>query len=143
MIRPATIEDAALLHSLERAAFGTSGWSEAQVLGTLEHGGGFGLIAFESESAVAHLLGRAVAGEAELLRIGVRPDHRRRGLGSLLLEAFHGECAERKAPHRFLEVRADNIGAQALYRSHAWSEAGRRPRYYRDGTDALIFTARV
>jgi len=143
VIRPATLEDAALLHRLERAAFGTSGWSEAQALGTLEQGGGFGLIAFEGESAVAHLLGRAVAGEAELLRIGVRPDQRRRGLGSLLMEAFHGECAHRNAPRRFLEVRADNLGAHALYRRHAWSEAGRRPRYYPDGTDALIFTAEV
>ena len=141
MIRGAAPSDAGLLHALERAAFGTSAWSESQVLSTLEHPGGFGLIVIETEGATAYLLGRTVAGEAELLRIGVRPERRRRGLGGALLEAFHGECDRRRAPHRFLEVRADNIEAQGLYRAHAWSEAGRRPRYYRDGTDALIFTA--
>ena len=142
MIRHATPADAGLLHTLERAAFGSSAWSENQILGTLEHSGGFGLIVSDAEGAAAHLLGRAAAGEAELLRIGVKPDRRRRGLGGELLEAFHGECECRNAPRRFLEVRADNTAAQGLYRAKSWSEAGRRPRYYRDGTDALIFTSR-
>jgi ribosomal protein S18 acetylase RimI-like enzyme len=39
-----------------------------------------------------------------------------------------------------LEVRADNAGALALYHAHGFLEAGRRPRYYADGADAVLMT---
>jgi [ribosomal protein S18]-alanine N-acetyltransferase len=38
----------------------------------------------------------------------------------------------------FLEVAVGNAPAQALYRQAGFVEAGRRPRYYADGGDALI-----
>ena len=40
-----------------------------------------------------------------------------------------------------LEVRAGNLGAQALYQELGFSVAGRRPNYYTDdGEDALVMT---
>lgn len=140
MIRVAPAADAAALAALESAVFGAGAWSEAQVAGTLAQPGGFGLLCFAGETPVGHVLGWALVGEAELLRIGVHPAHRRQGLGAHLLQAFHGECGARDAAHLFLEVRADNAPAQGLYRAHGWTDAGRRRRYYRDGTDALVFT---
>jgi hypothetical protein len=41
-----------------------------------------------------------------------------------------------------LEVATDNAVAQALYRQRGFVVEGRRPRYYRDGTDALIMWRR-
>ena len=39
----------------------------------------------------------------------------------------------------FLEVRADNPVAQALYASEGFAEVGRRPRYYQpDDVDAIV-----
>ena len=39
----------------------------------------------------------------------------------------------------FLEVRADNPVAQALYRSEGFVEVGRRARYYQpDDVDAIV-----
>jgi len=38
----------------------------------------------------------------------------------------------------FLEVRASNIPAIALYRRLGFSDAGTRPGYYRNGDDALL-----
>ena len=39
----------------------------------------------------------------------------------------------------FLEVRADNPVAQALYASEGFFEVGRRPRYYQpDDVDAVV-----
>ncbi len=37
-----------------------------------------------------------------------------------------------------LEVAADNSAAAALYARAGFGQAGRRPRYYPDGTDALL-----
>jgi len=89
-------------------------------------------------------LGRAVAGEAELLTIAVRPEHHRAGLGSALLAAFESEAALRGASTAFLEVAEDNAPAIALYRRCGYAEVGRRKGYYAtpDGTrrDALLMS---
>ena len=42
-----------------------------------------------------------------------------------------------------LEVRADNPRAQQLYRRYGFEQIHVRPRYYRDGVDALIMRLRL
>ena len=79
------------------------------------------------------------AGEAELLRIAVDPAHRGRGLGRLLLEACQRDLAEEGLVHLFLEVRVSNAAALQLYRTCGWTPCGRRPGYYPDGEDAVLF----
>jgi ribosomal protein S18 acetylase RimI-like enzyme len=55
-------------------------------------------------------------------------------LGALLREA-----ARRGVAEVFLEVRADNPVAQALYASEGFAEIGRKPRYYQpDDVDAVV-----
>jgi ribosomal-protein-alanine N-acetyltransferase len=92
-------------------------------------------------------LGRAVAGEAELLTLAVDPARRRQGLGALLLADFEAEAAYRKAQEAFLEVAADNVAARQLYASAGYSETGQRRGYYRPAerpaVDALILTKRL
>ena len=140
MIRRATAADLPALAALERSVFGAGAWSPTQVDGTLGQPGGFALLLVEDGEAIGHVLGWALVGEAELLRIGVRPGARRGGRGARLLTAFHGEAAAQGSGHLFLEVRADNEPARGLYERHGWIEAGRRRRYYKDGTDALVLT---
>ena len=79
------------------------------------------------------------AGEAELLRMAVDPAHRGGGLGRLLLEACQRELAEEGLVNLFLEVRASNTAAIALYRACGWKACGLRPRYYPDGEDAALY----
>lgn len=86
----------------------------------------------------ALLVGRAVAGEAEVLTLATDPSQRRRGLGRALLAAFEAEAARRGAAQAFLEVAADNAAARALYAGAGWAEVGRRPGYYPGGVAALI-----
>ena len=79
------------------------------------------------------------AREAELLRIAVAPEARGRGLGRALLEACQRELAEEGLAQLFLEVRPTNLAAIRLYERCGWEPCGRRPRYYSDGEDALLF----
>ncbi|SIO40349.1 ribosomal-protein-alanine N-acetyltransferase [Rhodovulum sp. ES.010] len=92
--------------------------------------------------ATAFALGRAVAGEAELLALAVHPAARRRGLGRARLAGFEAGAQTRAAGEAFLEVAADNAAARALYQAAGYREAGRRPGYYAapDGrrVDALV-----
>lgn len=75
-------------------------------------------------------LGRAIAGEAELITVAVAPDARRQGTGRALLAGFEAEARARDAEIAFLEVAADNAAALALYRAAGWDETGRRSGYY-------------
>ncbi|MDB2407102.1 GNAT family N-acetyltransferase [Jannaschia sp.] len=81
-------------------------------------------------------LGRAIAGEAELLTLVVADGRRRSGLGRALLLAFEAEAARRGAEAAFLEVAADNTPARDLYAGAGWRLVGKRTGYY-GGIDAL------
>jgi [ribosomal protein S18]-alanine N-acetyltransferase len=94
------------------------------------------------EGDAGFLLGRALAGEAELLTLAVAPEARRRGLGQRLVSRFLYQARLRGAGRAFLEVAADNAPAVALYESAGFFRAGQRRAYYRtpDGNriDALV-----
>ncbi|WP_282603589.1 GNAT family N-acetyltransferase [Paracoccus sp. PARArs4] len=86
----------------------------------------------------AFLLGRSLAGEAELLTLAVSPAMRRQGHGQRLLAHFARHAGETGAEEAFLEVASDNVAARALYLRNGWVEAGLRPRYYGPVTDAIV-----
>jgi len=113
-------------------------WSAADFAGLLDDPLCFLLV----EGDAGFLLGRAVAGEAELLTLAVAPEARRLGLGRKLLARFLYQAQLRAADRAFLEVRADNAPAIALYESAGFARAGLRRGYYRgdDGSraDALV-----
>lgn len=113
-------------------------WSAADFAGFLADPLAFLLV----EGDAAFLLGRAVAGEAELLTLAVAPEARRLGLGRKLVSRFLYQAQLRGAVRAFLEVKADNAAAVALYESAGFTPAGRRRGYCQsaDGsrTDALV-----
>lgn len=96
------------------------------------------------EGDAAFLLGRAVAGEAELLTLAVAPESRRLGLGSKLLSRFLYQARLRGADQAFLEVSAQNPAAVKLYESQGFILSGRRRGYYAapagPRVDALVMT---
>ena len=99
------------------------------------------------EADAAFLLGRAVAGEAEVLTLAVAPESRRLGLASKLLARFFYQARLRGAAQAFLEVSAANTAAIALYESAGFAATGRRKAYYSapDGAriDALVMARRL
>lgn len=93
----------------------------------------------DDDGLAAYALFQVVADEAELLRIAVDPEQRRRGLGRRLLDHALEELAAEGVSTCHLEVRADNTAAHGLYRRLGFEITGRRRVYYRDGCDALLF----
>ncbi|WP_312180413.1 ribosomal protein S18-alanine N-acetyltransferase [Arthrobacter sp.] len=75
---------------------------------------------------------------ADVQTIAVAAGHEGAGIGSRLLAMLIDEAKDRGADDVLLEVRADNPRAQRLYRWFGFEQIHVRPRYYRDGADALI-----
>jgi ribosomal-protein-alanine N-acetyltransferase len=119
-----TPEDLATLHA--RCFTTPRPWTAAEFAGFLADPLAFLLV----EGDAAFLLGRAVAGEAELLTLAVAPEARRRGLGLRLISRFFYQARLRQAEEAFLEVAADNAAARALYARAGFVEAGLRRGYY-------------
>ncbi len=95
-------------------------------------------------SVLGFVAARITADEMHINNMAVREDWRHRGLGSQLLARALEEAKRRGARRSFLEVRASNEAAQALYTKFGFSSNGRRANYYADPTeDALVMTARL
>jgi len=90
---------------------------------------------------VGYVLLRVVAGEGEILRVGVLPAFRRRGFARRLLEETFFNM-DNDAAQWFLEVRERNAAAIGLYRSFGFYEIGRRKAYYRDTGEAAVLMRR-
>jgi len=75
---------------------------------------------------------------ADVQTIAVVPEFEGKGIGSAMLTELIDEARRRRAADVLLEVRADNPRAQQLYLRFGFEQIHVRPRYYRDGTDALI-----
>lgn len=70
------------------------------------------------------------AGEAHLLNLSIAAAWQRRGLGRELLDHVIGCARELKVQKIFLEVRASNTAARALYANSRFREIGVRRDYY-------------
>ena len=87
-----------------------------------------------------------VVDEAEMLNIGVAADQQRRGLGRAMLLEMLDLARGKNMIRVFLEVRASNTAALALYRSAGFVEIGLRRGYYRNaggGGDAITMACRL
>ena len=76
-----------------------------------------------------------VAEEAHITNIAVREQHRRQGIGELLLIALMDLAMELDAQLITLEVRASNTTAQSLYAKYGFNEVGVRHGYYTDNRE--------
>ena len=140
-IRTATGDDLAAVMALERASFPTDAWSEAMMREELASPHGWYIVDDEAGRLVGYAGLRAVAGarDADIQTITITEQSRGRGRGRSLLRALLEEAARRRVADVFLEVRADNPVAQALYASEGFAEIGRKPRYYQpDDVDAVV-----
>jgi len=111
-------------------------WDARIIAGQLSQPGVFGLIDIRG----GMLLARLAADEAEVLTVAVVPERRQQGVGGGLITAAADEARARGAERLFLEVSTRNPAARGLYQQLGFSQVGRRPKYYADGSDALVLS---
>jgi ribosomal-protein-alanine N-acetyltransferase len=139
VIRLATVGDVTAISDLESDALGDDAWSEGLVregvagnLPTVHY------VVADDGAVTGYAVASVVSDIAELQRIAVRGDRRRSGVASALLDAVVALAAEGGADRLLLEVRDTNAGALAFYAARGFVEVDRRPRYYRDGSPAVV-----
>ena len=150
-LRRATLDDLDAIMELETSTFTSDAWSRGTMRAELGSRHGYYLVAEEvpghPDAAIAGyagLLAPAGSGQADIQTIAVAPAARRRGLGRALMVALLDEARARRTTEVFLEVRADNPDAQALYTSLGFEQIAVRPQYYQpDGVDAHIMKAEL
>ncbi len=141
VVRRAVAADRTPLAALERELFGIDAWSPASVLDELTGEGRRAVVAEDDGEVVGYAVTRRVDDVVDLQRIAVAPTHRRSGVARALLAALRTEGRADGGHRMLLEVSAANAGARAFYAREGFVQIDSRPRYYRDGSDALVLRA--
>jgi ribosomal-protein-alanine N-acetyltransferase len=144
LLRQATPADLPALAALEADCF-THPWTEGQIAEELDVAPPGGLFVLEGPPRPglpglrAWCALRVVLDEAHVLDVAVAPGARRRGLARRLLRLALGRAARRGARSAFLELRAGNGAALALYESVGFRLLSRRRAYYSEPVeDAFV-----
>jgi ribosomal-protein-alanine N-acetyltransferase len=84
----------------------------------------------DRESIIGFAIVSTVLDESSLLNICVSPDFQNRGIGRYLLDFLLDKARTQGMLTCFLEVRASNKKAMALYESAGFQQVSRRADYY-------------
>jgi ribosomal-protein-alanine acetyltransferase len=84
------------------------------------------------------LVAEGVQAEWELQNLVVSESRHRRGLGSQLMRELLSRLCKQGAFAVFLEVRAANLAARALYEKFLFQETGLRRDYYHEPADDAV-----
>ncbi|GAB2463404.1 ribosomal protein S18-alanine N-acetyltransferase [Streptosporangium sandarakinum] len=138
-LRTMTEDDLSAVLKIERDTFPADAWSEGMLRDELAgQPGTRHYVVAEAGDGIIGYAGLFAAGDqADVQTIAVTADRRRTGVGGALLTELLAEAGRRGVRSVFLEVRADNPAAQAMYERFGFVRLGLRRRYYQDGTDAI------
>ncbi len=103
----------------------------------------YGVLAEEDGEIIGYGCETILFENAEIDNLAVAKDHRRKGLGMILMSALEEEAKKRQAETSILEVRVSNSPALRLYLSRGYQGIYARSRYYPDGEDAIVMQKKL
>lgn len=95
------------------------------------------LVACDDDEIIGFVIGYLTGRTGVIYTIDVHPEHRRRGVGSALLDAIEREMGAAGAKRFRLEAATSNRAALNLYRKAGYVEGELLRNYYGYGKDAL------
>lgn len=82
--------------------------------------------------------------ECHITNVAVLPEHRNKGIATMLIDKMIGVCKCSEIENMTLEVRESNLPAINLYKKFGFFSVGKRPKYYqRPLEDAIIMWKKV
>lgn len=143
-LRRAGVADLDAIMAIENPVFDSDAWSRHTMRAELASPHTYYLVAYplafpEQIEGYAGIAAPQGAPQADIQTVAVMESARRQGLACALMQSLIAEARDRGAEEIFLEVRADNPGAQQLYTLLNFEQIAVRERYYQpDGVDANI-----
>ena len=93
----------------------------------------------EQENKVAgYICAWQVLDECTITNISVKPDWRRQGIAEFMIHELYKVMDKRDIRYYYLEVRASNLAAQALYYKLGFLQVGLRKEYYHNPTEDAV-----
>ena len=117
--------------------YGLSPWNLEQIEADLKQVNTEYFYLYEAQALIGFLALQDLAGELEITQLAVKKAYQGQGLANQLME-FLSDRPERI----FLEVRASNQVARALYEKHGFLPVGQRKNYYQNPVEDAILMAR-
>ena len=142
-VRPMTAADLEAVTAIEFE--NPSPWTAGQLASERDQDGGWQFVAEVGASGhvCGFVCGRSCAGEGELLKIAVGREYRRQGVAAQLVAYALCYLAEQGVDCCFLELRAANIPALALYERFGFYRVGRRKNYYTSPQEDAILMEKI
>ncbi len=138
--RVATAFDLPVFASLDKELFPYSPWSASQYKEEFSSPTRHFVVAVDDEQSIIGYAGVFAPGaaEADVLTVGVVPNHRGKGVARQLMELLTNWAHNQGSTAMMLEVKVDNAEAIGLYESLGYSKLNTRKDYFGPGLDALV-----
>jgi len=138
--RSATAFDLPVFVSLDKELFPYSPWSASQYKEEFSSPTRHFVVALEAQQNIIGYAGVFAPGaaEADILTVGVVPDHRGQGIAKALMALITDWAHAQGSTAMILEVKSDNLEAIGLYESLGYSKLNVRKDYFGAGLDAQV-----
>jgi len=138
--REANAFDLPVFVSLDKELFPYSPWSASQYKEEFSSPTRHFVVAVDQAQSIVGYAGVFAPGaaEADILTVGVVPDHRGKGIAKALMALITEWAKAQGTTAMMLEVKVDNSEAIGLYESLGYSKLNIRKDYFGTGLDALV-----
>ena len=138
--RIATAFDLPVFVSLDKELFPYSPWSSSQYKEELSSTTRHFVVALDDQQSIVGYAGVFAPGaaEADVLTVGVVPEHRGQGIAKALMALITDWARALGSTAMMLEVKTDNSAAIGLYESLGYAKLNVRKDYFGQGLDAQV-----
>jgi [ribosomal protein S18]-alanine N-acetyltransferase len=138
--RQANAFDLPVFVSLDKELFPYSPWSASQYKEEFSAPTRHFVVALDDEQSIIGYAGVFAPGgaEADVLTVGVVPNHRGKGIARQLMALITDWAHEQGSTAMMLEVKVDNQDAIGLYEALGYSKLNTRKDYFGPGVHALV-----
>jgi ribosomal-protein-alanine N-acetyltransferase len=138
--RIATAFDLPVFVSLDKELFPYSPWSSSQYKEEFSSPTRHFVVALDDQQSIVGYAGVFAPGaaEADVLTVGVVPEHRGQGIAKALMALITDWAKAQGSTAMMLEVKTDNSAAICLYESLGYTKLNVRKDYFGQGLDAQV-----
>jgi ribosomal-protein-alanine N-acetyltransferase len=132
-----TTDDVSEVAAIERSSF-TTPWSEISFYSEVKKTGSITRVARQGGRILGYICADRIVDEGHILTLAVRPEFRRMGIASALVEDALRSLRQAGCRFVFLEVRSSNDAARSMYEKFNFSFFGFRKDYYKSPVEDAV-----